>query len=288
MIEDKETNLLYLADSLPKQQPAFFQQFEKVLHDCKVKFQLLPNTKDIWAVDYMPIQISKDKFVQFTYRPDYLVKDKELIKTISDVDSICKEMDLKPVKSNILLDGGNVVKSTDKVIMCDKVFRENPATNEKDLIKNLKEIFEIEKLIFIPADPQDCYGHADGIVRFLDNDRVLINRYSTDKRKEKTDFALRLHMSLYNAGVDYTEIPFNPYNNDNDDQANGIYINYLQMKGLVVVPTFGMSEDDLVVKQFEQLFSGQTIVTIDSREIAKEGGVLNCITWNIEVSNNYN
>lgn len=71
MIIDHETNSLYLADCLPTLQPKFFQRFEKVLNDCKIKFQFLRDTKDIWAVDFMPIQISKDKFLQFTYNPDY-------------------------------------------------------------------------------------------------------------------------------------------------------------------------------------------------------------------------
>jgi len=53
------------------------------------------------------------------------------------------------------------------------------------------------------------------------------------------------------------------------------------MENTVGIPTFGIREDDEVVKQFENLFVGQTIATIDSNEIANEGGILNCITWNI-------
>ncbi len=72
MIPDEKTNSLYLADCLPKKQPKFFQRFEKILIDCNIQYSFLPNTKDIWAVDFMPVQISKDEFVQFTYNPDYL------------------------------------------------------------------------------------------------------------------------------------------------------------------------------------------------------------------------
>ncbi len=64
-------------------------------------------------------------------------------------------------------------------------------------------------------------------------------------------------------------------------EANGDYINYLQMENTVIVPTFGIKEDDEAIKQFETLFAGQTIATIDSNEIANDGGILNCITWNI-------
>lgn len=136
MIADNETNFLYLADCLPKKQPIFFQRFESVLNNCKIKFELLPNTKDIWAVDFMPVQISADKFIQFVYNPDYL-QSKTQLKTISDVDSICNAIGIIPIKSKLLIDGGNIIRSGDKVIMCDKVFKENPFINEKKLIKQL-------------------------------------------------------------------------------------------------------------------------------------------------------
>ena len=57
MITDSQTNLLYLADTLPKNYPIFYERFEKLLIENKINFKLLPNTKDVWAVDYMPIQI---------------------------------------------------------------------------------------------------------------------------------------------------------------------------------------------------------------------------------------
>ncbi len=52
------------------------------------------------------------------------------------------------------------------------------------------------------------------------------------------------------------------------------------MQNTVVIPTFGIKEDEIAVRQFEELFKGQTIATIDSNEIADNGGILNCITWN--------
>lgn len=73
------------------------------------------------------------------------------------------------------------------------------------------------------------------------------------------------------------------YDNQSNDQANGDYINFLKMTDLIVIPTFKMKTDGEAVKQLEKIFSGQTIKTIDSNEIANEGGVLNCITWNIVI-----
>jgi agmatine deiminase len=277
MIQDSQTNKLYLADSLQRQQPAFFQKLGEVLKSNSILYELLPGTRDIWAVDYMPIQLAENKFVQFVYNPDYL-QSKKWLKTISDVDAICAAMKLEPVKSDIVLDGGNVIKAADKVIMCDKVFMENPHYTRKQLINKLKELFEVEHLYFVPQQPKDFTGHADGMLRVLDNNTLLINDHSQESRQFQRAFKI----ALDNAGFDYFEIPYNPYNNNTYSQANGDYINFLQMKDFILLPIFGMKEDEIVVRLFEDLFKGYTIATIDSNEIADHGGVLNCISWNIK------
>ncbi|HLX54297.1 MAG TPA: agmatine deiminase family protein, partial [Aquella sp.] len=180
MIPDNKTNFLYLADTLPKKYPVFFKEFDSVLKDCGIRYKLLSNTKDVWAIDYMPIQIDKNNFIQFVYNPDYLRDTIKWSRTISDVDKICNSINLSPKKSNIILDGGNVIKTVDKVIMCDKVLIENPTIKENDLISELQNLFQIDKLVFIPTNLSDFTGHADGMVRFYDNNTVIINDYSKE------------------------------------------------------------------------------------------------------------
>lgn len=276
MITDTETDFLYLADTLPKKYPDFFQRFESLLMDCGITYSILPNTKDIWARDFMPIQITPTKFVQFDYNPNYL-QSKRWLKTISNVDAICNTIGIKSTKSNIKVDGGNVVRSANKVILCDKVFKENPLIPEKKLILELYQAFQVDQIIFIPTHKQDKIGHSDGMVRFLDENTVLIN----DLSRENHDFQKNFRLAIHNARLDWIEIPYNPYGNNKYIQANGIYINYLQMKGKIILPIFGLDEDDKTAKQFESLFSGNTIATIDCNTIANDGGVLNCISWNI-------
>ncbi len=278
MITDNQTNFLYLADTLPKKYPDFYARFEKALMNAKIDFKLLPKTKDAWAVDYMPIQIELNSFVRFLYRPPYLTKYKKYLKTISDVDAICDEIGLSTNKTDIILDGGNVIKSSNKVIMTDRVFVDNPNIDRKKLLNQLHELLQVDKLYFIPEQPKDFTGHADGMVRFIDDNTVVINDYS----REKAWFYRAFEIAIHNTGLDYIRIPYNVYDNKSDNYANGDYVNYLQMENNVFIPTFGINEDDAAVKQFEKIFSGQNITTIDSNEIAFDGGILNCISWNIK------
>lgn len=276
MITDRQTNFLYLADTLPKNYPDFYKRFENVLRDCKITFDFLPQTKDVWAVDYMPIQTDLNKFVRFVYNPTYL-QTKKYLKTISDVDEICKAIGIETFKTDIIIDGGNVTRWTNKVIMTDRVFKDNPTFERKQLIKALYELLQVDKIYFVPEQPGDFTGHSDGMVRFLDEHTVIINDYN----QEEEWFYRAFKIAIHNTGLDYITIPYNVYDNKSNDHANGDYINYLQMENTVIIPTFGIKEDDLAVRQLETIFAGQTIATVESNEIAYDGGIINCITWNI-------
>jgi agmatine deiminase len=279
MVIDSETNTLYLADCLPKKYLAFFIEFDSALKACNIEYNWLSGTKDVWARDYMPVQVEEGKFIQFTYLPEYLSNSKSGLKSISDSAMICEAIGIsRVIKSGILIDGGNVIKSKRSAILTDRIFKENPEVEERNLIRDLESLLEVERVIIIPSDPHDFTGHADGMVRFLDERTVLINRY--DKNEDK--FQVSLRMALHNAGLDWEEIPYSPYNNKPNSSACGVYINYLQMPGVVFVPIFEIAEDEPSIKKFEKLFVGQKIVTVKSNELAQKGGLLNCISWNIK------
>ena len=276
MIPDHQTDFLYLADTLPKFYPVFYKRLQEVLQDCNISFQLLPRTKDVWAVDYMPVQVKKEKFVRFVYNPKYL-QGKDDKRYISDTDAICQTIGIETIKSDIILDGGNVVKSENKVIMTERVFEENPSVEREWLIQQLNAFLETEEVIFIPEQPNDFTGHADGMIRFVNDDVVVIN----DFKNEDAGFQKAFMNAIEKAGLEFIKLPYNPYKNKNDVDAKGTYINYLQMKEVVLVPVFGLKEDDAAVYKLEEIFKGSLVKTIDATEIARDGGVLNCISWNI-------
>lgn len=276
MITDSETNFLYLSGLLQSSRySVFMNQFEKALQKHSVPYQFLQNTKDIWAVDYMPVQISTDDFIQFVYNPDYLRNYKKWRETISDVDCICDAIQLSRKKSAILVDGGNVIKSKNKVIMCEKVFIENPNIPKDILVKLLKSAFETETIVLVPWNKSDFTGHADGMIRFLDEDTVFINDYSKEIK-----FRKKIIKALEDAGLGFIEVPYNPYANKANDQAIGIYVNFLQIQDIIFVPTFGIKEDDNAIKHFKKYF--KKVEPVYCRGIAEDGGVLNCISWNIK------
>jgi agmatine deiminase len=144
----------------------------------------------------MPVQTGPNKFIRFTYAPDYL-KSKRWIKTITDTDKVCDAIGICPAKSDIVLDGGNVIRGEGLVIMTDKIFAENPAYGRADLILQLESLLDA-RLIIIHWEPGDFTGHADGQVRHYDDNTVLINDYPKFYQPE---FQSSLISALKEAGL---------------------------------------------------------------------------------------
>ena len=278
MITDKDTNTIYFSEKLKEQFPEIAGDICSTLNLLGADCRFLPGTKDIWARDYMPVQVNKHKFIQCAFHPDYLQKFEDIK---SDPESICTDLKLKTVKSDIVLDGGNVVKSDNCVIMTDKIILENIQKDSKDqLLSKLKDLFEVEKIVLIPWDRGERYGHADGMVRFIDNETVLLQGYyNTRKELFEDEFLKHLLGSLKENHLKYEFL-----NIDYPEKINAkfAYLNYLQTKDFILLPSLGIEKDDEdLQKEIEKYFPAYKgrIRKVTMNGIIAKGGALNCISW---------
>ncbi len=282
MVQDCETNFLYLSPLLKTKYPAFYNHLIEVINRNEIRYDFLENTKDVWCVDYMPIQIKENYFIQFTYNPSYL-RFKKYEKIITNTDEVIKRLKYNVCKSEIIIDGGNIIKWNDKAIVTDRIFKDNVIKSDSELYNELKNILEIERLIVIPELPNDFTGHADGMVRWIDGNTVLINDFSKCTKKQ---FYTSFKSALINAGLNLIELPNETWKNSSNNDVTGDYINFLQMKDIIVVPSFGIKLDNVVVKILKDCFSNNIdlrIETVRANDIAKDSGLLNCISWNVRL-----
>ena len=279
MTTDSQTNFVYFSSILgdfPKYQ-SFWSRLKAILDNEAIQYGFIDGTRDIWCRDYMPIQVSKDKFVQFTFFPDYYLYP-EWVKFLTIQEEVVLDFQLEVKKSNLILDGGNVVKNSTKVILTEKVFTDNRNYSRKRIEKELYSLLEVDSISFIPVLPHDETGHIDGMVRLLDDNRVLTNDFSSQSKTWRSKF----DKALDRIGREVVEIPYvEPENEKNSYSARGCYINFMQVGSTIIIPTFGLEKDEMVLEQFQKLFAPNKVLTIPASEIAIDGGVLNCISWNL-------
>ena len=138
------------------------------------KYTLFEGTRDIWARDYMPVRTKSGQYISFRYKPNYVADDPQL-RTNFKAD-IAPHFTLPVTYSNINLDGGNVVfsPSKKKAVITDRVFSENTEYDKNTLLLELENLLETE-IIIIPSLKSDMTGHADGVVRFVNENTVVGN-----------------------------------------------------------------------------------------------------------------
>lgn len=276
MISGKEANVVYFSENLrsDKRFTKTFKALSGLLDKHSIKYDFLKATKDIWCRDYMPVQLDKERFVQFRYEPSYLMNELELQ---SNPAEVCKANNINPCFSNINLDGGNIVNWTDRAIITDRVFDENPQYSSKSkLISEIEKLLEAE-IIVIPQINSDITGHADGMVRFVNRNMVLGN----DREQEYKYWKNRINKILKEKGIEYIDIPFLEHKEKKfPGHAIGCYVNYLEVDNLIILPIFETKKnnDQMVFDKFREIFPERSIETINYNEIGLYGGLLNCTT----------
>ena len=248
----------------------------------------------------MPIQIEEDRFVFYKYMPDYL-QDKTGLRLQSNPEKVFlvnsnqlmwelpmtpkTEMvfdGLRPIpvtkmvfsqkKMDLVMDGGNVVKCGNTIVMTAKVFVENKDKTRAEVERILKDAFQSD-ILFLPWDRKETFGHSDGIVHYAGNDRILLTNYNDISPYYYNRFrkALEKHFDV---------IPLK-YESKRQHARSWAYINFLQVGKLVLVPQLGLEEDEQALEQIGNALPGCEVVGIPSMEAVRRGGALNCISWNV-------
>ena len=276
---DNEGQTVYMSELLMSRYPETCKNLIKVLEKHKVNYSFIKSTKDIWCRDYMPVQTASGKLIQFRYDPSYLKGKKEWEESRSDVKEICEKNNIVATESDINLDGGNVLICDGRAIISDRIYSENPDKTREELRKELAMLLECE-IIVIPSlnKTADFTGHADGMVRFVDRNTVLGIKY--DDRYKK-DWWKNTQKVLDTYNISFIEVPFfeDEPDSEHPESAIGVYVNYLEVNDLIVVPVFGREEDARAIEIIQKTFPNKQIETINYNDVAKEGGLLNCTTW---------
>lgn len=277
MIPDDQCNVVCFSSWLRSDYPDVYEGLTGILDRHHVAHGMIPNTNDVWCRDYMPLQLDKDRFLCYTYRPDYLLRKPTDKRYITDSLKVCRDMRLKVRVSSLVIDGGNVVKTGDKVIMTEKVLAENPALSREELKKELERQMECE-VIFIPWDRVEQYGHADGVVKPVSDRTVLMTNYHDFDKVYSEEVIKRLSSRF--------EVEILSYKTRKTAPESWAYINFLTAGRLIVLPALGIDEDRQALEQITAYYPDHVIEQFNISSLVKDGGGLNCVSWCCRISEN--
>ncbi len=270
---NNEGQTVFMSELLMDRYPETCQNLINIFEKHNTNYSFLKGTKDIWCRDYMPVRIESGKLIQFRYEPSYLKGKPEWEESRSDVEDVCRQNGISAQISDINLDGGNVLICGGRAILSDRIFPENPNIDKNELVARLSNLLECE-IIIIPTIHGDLTGHADGMVRFVSRDTLLGNSLEAEYKYWRE--GMQKVLTEYN--LSYIDIPFFE-DKAHPDSAIGVYVNYIEVNNLLVVPIFGREQDKDVLAILHKAFPNKLIESIDYSDVALEGGLLNCTTW---------
>ena len=283
-IHDEVTNVVYFSPWLKDNKeghPEFYKRLKDVLNEMGIESKELKSTNDYWARDYMPIQLGENEFLKYRYYPDYLVKSKNKkdIETITDATKVLRGMGISCRSTDLIIDGGNMVPCGPYIVMTDKVYSENRKKKDDVDFKALLESELGHPVIIIPWTPHedDVYGHSDGFIKWCGDNRILMGNHG-DCYPEESASICRI---LESYGFEVTEMRFKGKVDKPCYDLNWAYINFLQVGKNIIMPIFDIPEDEIAQQYIQTTFPDCNIRQIEMKEIAKEGGALHCLSWNV-------
>jgi agmatine deiminase len=260
---------------------------------------IFEDINDIWIKDYAPLCIFYGELRQtskFLYNPRYFQGDE---KKYADLDhNVGKQLGKllnAPtfLETDIIWDLGNLTHNGNgTAIISNRLISDNEHISI-DQLKNLLYLFcGFSRTIFVPVEPGDETGHVDGMVRFINEKTLLVGAYP--EHYKEAPFMDRLANDLQvQLGNEYQIIRlFNsePLNEGKEGLASAIgnHVNFLRIEDSIYFPYYSDEISGKALDHFtSELSKFQLNIKVipvnmpEINELARLGGVLNCMTWQL-------
>ncbi len=273
---------------------------------------------DAWARDNAPLFVKKGtklRTVDFRFNA-WKGEEGGLYSNYYDDDKLAsllaKKMSLDSYYiEDFVLEGGSIhVDGNGTCLVTEACLLSpgrNPHMNKQEIEETLKTNLGVSKVIWIKNGiyQDETSEHVDNIACFV-RPGVVALAWTTDRTdpqykysseaykvlKNETDaegnpltiIKVRLPKPMYMSRQEAIGIRgsrSNAKKREPNMRLAASYINYYQGKDFVILPAFGVPEDDLAYQQFTELYPDKKIVQINSREILLGGGNIHCITMQI-------
>ena len=150
----------------------------------------------------------------------------------------------------------------------------NPGCSAREVEQGFKEVCGMEKVIWLSAGmaSDDTDGHIDTLARFISPGQVVVpcpGETHPDARQLRENRS-RL-MELFEVmDLPHPEIPGRPAS----------YANFVFLNDALLVPTYGVAQDDEALARFRSLVPDREVVGVPSEVFLDEGGAVHCLTAN--------
>jgi len=258
------------------------------------------NSNDTWTRDHGAITVldeNKPLFLDFTFngwgRKFEASLDNQITQSLTN--SIFSNHPIE--QFDFVLEGGSIDSNGHGVLLttteCLLSRFRNPSMDKGEIEAYLKQIFGARKVLwldhgFLVGDDTDT--HIDTLARFVDAHTIAYVKCD-DPNDEHFDALQKMEAQLKSItnleGKPFKLIPLPFPDECLDKEGNRLpatYANFLFVNDGLIVPTYGVEQDEAALKVFESLFPDRKVVGVDCRPLIAQHGSLHCITMQYPAS----
>ncbi|MEM1400404.1 MAG: agmatine deiminase family protein [Pseudomonadota bacterium] len=204
--------------------------------------------------------------------------------------ALAKQLGLDRVEADFVFEGGAVHVDGEGTALvveeCVLHSNRNPGMTKSGFESRMRQYLGIEKVIWLPRGliDDETDGHVDEVACFAGPGHVLA--MVTSDQDDANFERLRDNLCALNAATDskgrslrVTQVPQpSGHHYTNGERVSLSYVNfYLANEGLVM-PAFGVPEDDAAFAILQSVFPAHRVVQVPAFAIALGGGCIHCIT----------
>ncbi len=236
---------------------------------------------DCWLRDTMPIFATRnDKLVGMGGNFNGWGEKFQIPGDETVARDVCQTLGIEYIKLPLILEGGGIDTDGDIIITSDCLLhpRRNPNLNARMLRELLCESLSANQcLVFNGSLTNDhTDGHIDTLVRFVAKNKVVCMT-PTDYRDPNYETLLSLQEQLALTDLEVVTVPSPGLVYDSSrNVAPASYVNFYIANNVVLVPTYGVDQDDAMLQALKPLFPNRQIVGINSRPLLAGGGAIHC------------
>lgn len=191
----------------------------------------------------------------------------------------------------LVLEGGGIESDGQGTLLttvsCMLSPNRNPHLSQSDLASQLKALFGLERILwlhhgYLAGDDTDA--HIDTLARFC-NPETIAYVQCTDHKDEHFDALRQMELELQAfktmEGQSYRLVPLPMPTACYDADGNRLpatYANFLIINEAVLLPVYGVPEDEQALAQLQLCFPERIILPINCRALIEQHGSLHCIS----------
>ncbi len=294
-LEEARKNFVSIVEAIRK--------YEKVLLVCRdvqeaqSYFTSLENidfvkyeTNDTWARDISAISVEEDDEVvlydfdfnawggKFAYEKDNALTQR-----------IASHYPHKVQHIDFILEGGGI-ESNGKGILLTTVHcmlnANRNALDEAATTQKLKEFFGLEAVLYLHHGylaGDDTDSHIDTLARFVDEKTIMYVKCDDKEDEHYQELAMmekELGAIAKEYGFSLLPLPFCDPIYYEGERLPATYANFLMINGAVIVPLYGVRQDQEALEIFRNFFQDRDVIGVDCSILVRQHGSLHCVTMN--------